>query len=622
MNSFIKKILFFFFIPDLFFAQVRHNLFIPLSTGDSLDATYFIPLASPPQSGYPVIIFVHGFGQNKNSDTASARIYAYGNYFTLCYSVRGHGQSSGLSTIMSNRERQDLKEVIQFVENLAFVDSNSIGVIGGSQGGLHALWSIADSISNCAIADVILPNWASNLFTQGAIKRMFGVILKNFQVRYHPVRDTLWNLLLRDNYDSLITIFPINRDLSLLEFQNKNIPLMLMLKYQDHYFEARDGIEFFTHYDGIKKLYLGTGGHFSDSIEEEWYYQFSWITNWFNQFLKNINTGILELPVYTYAYSQLPMDSAGYFSWVRNEVNELPFNQIVYHRFYFHSDSTVKYSYPISTDFYFSLLNKYKDTNYNFETAYADNFSGARFDSAFEKNTITFISDLFNEDVFMFGVPKAKLFFIPNTDKIPINLQIYEQDSLNNKYFLTRINYVGRSLENGILYNVEINGNFYSHKFKKGNRICIEITNIDKTNRLVFGQYPFVFPVFKSSETLIAANSNYASYIELPLLKTDYILRIEDGIISNYELNQNYPNPFNSETNIEYSIKNDANINLTVFDILGREIKVLFSGSQKSGKYRATFNAKNLSSGIYFYKLEVTDQSNKLVLMKKMLLIK
>ncbi len=618
----MRKLLFLFLLPELFFAQVRQDLFISLTTGDSLDATYFIPLSPPPPAGYPVMIFVHGFGQSKNSDTASARIYAYSNYFTLCYSVRGHGKSSGLSTIMSVRERQDLKEIIQFVENLDFVDTNSIGVIGGSQGGLHALWSIADSLSNCAIADVIIPNWASNLFEQGAIKRTFGVLLKNPQVRYHPIRDTLWNLLLQDCYDSLNTLFPTGRNLNQSELQNKSIPLMLFLKYQDHYFEASGGIDFFNQYNGIKKMYLGTGGHFSDSYEEEWYYQFSWITQWFNQFLKKINTGILDLPMYTYAYSRLPMDSLGYFSWIRNEVSELPFDRLVYHKFYFHPDSTIKYSLPVSSNSFFLLANNYRDTNYTFETAYADNFTGTRFDSAFGKSTIIFTSDPLNEDVLMFGAPRAQFFFIPNADKVPINLQIYEQDSLGNKYFITRINYVGRNLSSGVLYNANIKGNFHSHKFLQGNRIRIEITNIDKTNRQVLGQYPFVFPVFKKSEIFIGTNLNYASYIELPLLKSEYVLRIGDGIVSNFELYQNYPNPFNAQTNIEYSLQEEANIKLVIYDILGKEVKVLFSGNQKSGRYRAVFYPKNLASGVYLCKLEVLNKGQSIVIIKKMLFVK
>lgn len=618
----LRSLVLIFFFCSTLISQTRYDIFIPLTTGDSLDATYFLPSTPPPANGYPVKLFVHGFGQSKDSDTASARIYAYSNYFTLCYSVRGHAKSSGLSTIMSLQERKDLKEVITFVENLPFVDSNSVGVIGGSQGGLHALWSVADSISNCAIADVIVPNWASDLFVQGAIKRMFGILLKNPAVNYHPVRDTLWGLLIRDSYDSLIAMFPVNRDLGFWDLQNKNIPLLLMLKYQDYYFEPTGGINFFNQYKGIKKLYLGTGGHFSDSNEDEWHYQFSTITNWFDQFLRNINTGILDLPVYTYAYSHLPMDSLGYFSWSREEAHQLPFNEIFYHRFYFHPDSTIKYSFPASPISIFSLVNNYRNTSYTFDSAYADSFSGVRFDSALEKHTITFISDTIDEDVLMFGSPIAKFFISPNVEKIPLNIQIYEQDNLQNKYFVSRINYVGRNLQTNQVLDVLLIGNFHAHKFKKGNRIRIEITNIDKTNRKMLGEYPFVFPVFQSSITSIFLNLDYPSYIEFPLMKSNLILRTEGEIVSNLWLSQNYPNPFNSMTNIEYHLPQNAIVKLEVYDILGRTVKKLFDGYQNAGRYKALFDSGSLPSGVYFYKLEYQVNRHRTILSKKMLLVR
>ena len=76
-----------------------------------------------------------------------------------------------------------------------------------------------------------------------------------------------------------------------------------------------------------------------------------------------------------------------------------------------------------------------------------------------------------------------------------------------------------------------------------------------------------------------------------------------------YELSQNYPNPFNPSTKIKYtipySVKNEAlSVNLTVYDILGREIKTLVNEKQKAGSYEVIFNANSLSSGVYFARLK------------------
>lgn len=85
-----------------------------------------------------------------------------------------------------------------------------------------------------------------------------------------------------------------------------------------------------------------------------------------------------------------------------------------------------------------------------------------------------------------------------------------------------------------------------------------------------------------------------------------------------FELHPNYPNPFNPTTMISYSLKNIQQVRLTVYDITGKEIKVLVDGNQNSGSYKINFNAESLSTGVYFYRLS-TPSGN---MTRKMLLIK
>ena len=85
-----------------------------------------------------------------------------------------------------------------------------------------------------------------------------------------------------------------------------------------------------------------------------------------------------------------------------------------------------------------------------------------------------------------------------------------------------------------------------------------------------------------------------------------------------YSLSQNYPNPFNPVTNIKFSIPVAGNVKLVLFDILGREVKTLLNDVKPAGNYVVDFNAGDLSSGAYFYRLE----SGNFVETKKMLLVK
>lgn len=82
-------------------------------------------------------------------------------------------------------------------------------------------------------------------------------------------------------------------------------------------------------------------------------------------------------------------------------------------------------------------------------------------------------------------------------------------------------------------------------------------------------------------------------------------------------LYNNFPNPFNSKTKIAYELLAYHNVKLTIYDILGREVKVLINENQEKGLYEVEFDASGLASGIYFYKLDAFKTT-----VKKMILLK
>jgi hypothetical protein len=88
--------------------------------------------------------------------------------------------------------------------------------------------------------------------------------------------------------------------------------------------------------------------------------------------------------------------------------------------------------------------------------------------------------------------------------------------------------------------------------------------------------------------------------------------------INGFKLNQNYPNPFNPTTRIGFSVDKSNYVDLRLYDILGREVKVLLSQPMNPGEYEIDFKADNLASGMYYYRL----QSGENVAVKKMTLVK
>ncbi len=87
---------------------------------------------------------------------------------------------------------------------------------------------------------------------------------------------------------------------------------------------------------------------------------------------------------------------------------------------------------------------------------------------------------------------------------------------------------------------------------------------------------------------------------------------------TDFILKQNYPNPFNPTTVISYQIPVSGNTTLKIYDVLGNEVATLVNEEKPAGSYEVNFDARGLSSGIYFYKL----QTGSFVETKKMILMK
>ncbi len=85
----------------------------------------------------------------------------------------------------------------------------------------------------------------------------------------------------------------------------------------------------------------------------------------------------------------------------------------------------------------------------------------------------------------------------------------------------------------------------------------------------------------------------------------------EDGELPReFALGHNYPNPFNPSTTIRYSLPVHAHVNLRVYDIIGREVRVLVNGEQQAGHHHIVFDSASLASGVYQYRLEAIPESN------------
>ena len=118
--------------------------------------------------------------------------------------------------------------------------------------------------------------------------------------------------------------------------------------------------------------------------------------------------------------------------------------------------------------------------------------------------------------------------------------------------------------------------------------IDVEKIIVDRNNNKWFGVQQSGLTVFNEEGVILSA-----------------VVQKSNQVNNSFSLYQNYPNPFNPTTTISYQLPFNSHVTLKVYDILGKELTTLVNEEKAPGTYRINFNAKDISSGIYFYQLKV-----------------
>ena len=103
----------------------------------------------------------------------------------------------------------------------------------------------------------------------------------------------------------------------------------------------------------------------------------------------------------------------------------------------------------------------------------------------------------------------------------------------------------------------------------------------------------------------------------IQLHRSEFTILIQ-GYPTTYDLHQNYPNPFNPVTKIKFDIPQSSPVSIRLYDIIGNEIGVIYSGDLSAGYYEAEFNGSNYASGVYFYRIDAGNFTS----VKRMVLVK
>lgn len=194
---------------------------------------------------------------------------------------------------------------------------------------------------------------------------------------------------------------------------------------------------------------------------------------------------------------------------------------------------------------------------------------------------------------------------IPNSSNSPVQLT---NDKYNNLYITGSSDY-NTPFNRIMTVKYDSAGNFqwvqtyanYLFANHYGKRVCIDSSNSVYVGGTSHGPE-------SATNDIVLIKYSQISHVHISNLIPDDI-----------KLFQNYPNPFNPVTNIEYQLAITANVKVSIFNVLGKEVAVLVNEKQTPGTYSLKWDASNFSSGIYFYNLQI---NGNLLDTKKLILIK
>ncbi len=175
---------------------------------------------------------------------------------------------------------------------------------------------------------------------------------------------------------------------------------------------------------------------------------------------------------------------------------------------------------------------------------------------------------------------------------------------VGNKYYI--FSFTGSTDNGDFSPNVYINGEGAISSYQWGP--YDQLFDIPADAYSIENGIIFTSPVRSVQMIMVEGGNNYISGND----------EVNSEMIHSYHLYQNYPNPFNPSTHIDYQLPMSTFVTLKVFDVLGKEIEILVDEHQNAGNHSVLFNASNLPSGVYYYRLE-TGMNHKI---RKFLLLK
>jgi predicted acyl esterase len=278
-----------------------------MSDGVRIAASYFEPKGTPPASGWPAVVLLHGLGQTRNlsdfvnwsPNLMAQKFLAPEGYAVLTFDARAHGESGGQFTLDGPRELQDLRELLTWLTTQHPVDAAHVGAYGASYGGALVWRAAAEGLPLAAIAPAA--TWTDlrdALAPQGHVRA--GIVLGFSQDiprdRYGPEELQLLGDAMSESNIPAIRAYLATRS-TRSQLGGVRTPTFILQGRRDFAFDADQAIAAFRLLKGPKRLYLGDFGHApATNPPDEFTYAAMEVRTWFDRFLKGIPNGVDKRP--------------------------------------------------------------------------------------------------------------------------------------------------------------------------------------------------------------------------------------------------------------------------------------------------------------------------------------
>ncbi|PLX32269.1 MAG: hypothetical protein C0600_03300 [Ignavibacteria bacterium] len=572
-------------------AQTRQDTTIIAADDVVLDAFYIYPSTPAPPGGYPAVLLVHGFGGSKNNNASLARGFNDAGYVATAYSVRGQGASGGMFDFFTSENLlSDLQTMINFTKALPDVRADRVGVMGGSQGGIHAWNAAAYDMGVQAVVSVVANGrFRENWLEDNALNWTFAAATLSSSVNFDPaVLDSITRA--RESGDFTYMRSYLENASTKSRESGVTTPVAIFVSYYDGFFDPSAALRQFANVAGPKRIVLYPAGHSMPSDPAQATFVNDVVARWMDYWLKGdeslasvaspdsavvmFDAGNGEMHVYAedepeyWLMSALPLPE---------EVEELPL--------YF-TDEGLRVRPQVTRS-------QRVITYVNLIGSQAQLFS----------------SEPLPKDMTISAVTGSVRLQLSGTgSQLQTNVLLFDVDpTANTRVPITR-GHLQQEGGTGVTATFELNTTV--HTVRAGHVIEAQVhggmallPNQDRD----FGNY--VMGPVDNSVNSISFGGDTESAITLRVLGDTPVGVREDSQPLSMDLAQNYPNPFTPSTTLPFSLAQAGYCRLSVYDTRGREVAVLHDGDLAGGRYTAHFLSGNLPAGMYIAVLRGEEQT-------------